>query len=105
MAIDEREQLVKTFYEELYVQHNLAVVYDCLSDKYVCHVNMGPEHVKIDRDVDDLKNTSSMFYYAFPNEKISIDEIKTDVPVAESKRYAAASPTAFHMLAVSRAKS
>jgi steroid delta-isomerase-like uncharacterized protein len=78
MAIEDKERLVKQFYDELYVQHNLAVVYDCLSDNYVCHVDMGSGHEKIDRDLENLRNTVAMFYAAFPDEKITIDDIKTE---------------------------
>lgn len=77
MESGDKQKLVKQFYDELYLQHNLAAVYDFLSDDYVSHVDMGPGYQKIDRDPENLKNTAAMFYTAFPDQKVTID-VKTE---------------------------
>ena len=78
MTIEEKKELVRQFYDELYNQHNLAAVDDCLGADYVSHENAGPDEKEVDRNPEDIKKMVQMFYSAFPDQKTRFDAITVE---------------------------
>lgn len=79
MAMEERnKQLVQEFYDELFNEHNLSVIDDCLSADFVCHENRGGGRKEIDMKPEEIKDMVRRHYTAFPDQKTTIDEIRAE---------------------------
>jgi len=74
MASEENKALVRRYFEEIFNNHNMAVIDEIFSSDYVNHEKYDPDREEIIRGQKGLKDAVSAFLSALPDLQCAIDD-------------------------------